>query len=113
RRRWKCRRCSSRRGGRNRRAPQVLFRFYQRRRTSQMMNGEETTAALVAAFGDDEETALERLRARLAVRAEAKGILDVAYRTLDSPAGTLLLIATELGLVRVAFSIEDHDAVLG
>jgi methylated-DNA-[protein]-cysteine S-methyltransferase len=78
-----------------------------------MTNTDETTAVLAAAFGDDEASALERLRADLAVRAQASGILDVAYRTLDSPAGTLLLIATERGLVRVAFSIEDHDAVLG
>ncbi len=52
------------------------------------------------------------LRERLVTAARAEGILDVAYRTLDTPVGTLLLAATELGLVRVAFSCEDHDAVL-
>ena len=40
------------------------------------------------------------------------GILDVAYRTLDTPVGSLLLAATEQGLVRVAYAGEDHDAVL-
>ena len=42
----------------------------------------------------------------------ADGVLDVAYRTLDTPVGTLLLAATETGLVRVAYPIEGHDQVL-
>jgi methylated-DNA-[protein]-cysteine S-methyltransferase len=53
-----------------------------------------------------------RLRRRLAELAEARGLLDVGYRTVDSPFGTLLLAATRDGLVRVAFSREDHDGVL-
>ena len=40
------------------------------------------------------------------------GILDVAYRTIDTPAGTLLLAATDKGLIRVAYACQDHDAVL-
>jgi methylated-DNA-[protein]-cysteine S-methyltransferase len=55
---------------------------------------------------------LHRLRARLAASAEAGGILDIAYRTVDSPVGPLLLAATDIGLVRVAYQREDHDAVL-
>jgi methylated-DNA-[protein]-cysteine S-methyltransferase len=39
-------------------------------------------------------------------------LLDIAYRTVDTPVSTLLLAATEDGLVRVAFAREDHDAVL-
>jgi methylated-DNA-[protein]-cysteine S-methyltransferase len=35
--------------------------------------------------------------------ADAAGLVDVAYATLDSPVGTLLLAATERGLVRVAY----------
>jgi methylated-DNA-[protein]-cysteine S-methyltransferase len=49
---------------------------------------------------------------RLAERAERQGLLDVSYRTIDSPLGPLLLAATGDGLVRVAFSREDHDSVL-
>lgn len=60
----------------------------------------------------DEDT-MSRLQARLAADAEAAGILDVAYRTVDSPVGTLLLAATGQGLVRVAYTSEDHDRVLG
>lgn len=35
--------------------------------------------------------------------AAAAGLLDVAYATLDSPLGTLLLAATPRGLVRIAY----------
>jgi methylated-DNA-[protein]-cysteine S-methyltransferase len=55
---------------------------------------------------------LRRLRERLATAAQAEGILDLAYRTVDSPVGPLLLAATDIGLVRVAYSREDHDTVL-
>ena len=56
---------------------------------------------------------LSRLRHGLALAAEAEGLLDVAYTTIDSPVGTLLLAATPKGLVRVAYDTEDHDRVLG
>jgi methylated-DNA-[protein]-cysteine S-methyltransferase len=52
------------------------------------------------------------LRARLVAAAERDGVLDVVYRTIDSPFGVLLLAATPAGLVRVAFAVEGHDAVL-
>jgi methylated-DNA-[protein]-cysteine S-methyltransferase len=55
---------------------------------------------------------LSRLRHRLGLAAEAEGLLDVAYTTIGSPVGTLLLAATPKGLVRVAYDIEDHDRVL-
>jgi methylated-DNA-[protein]-cysteine S-methyltransferase len=55
---------------------------------------------------------LSRLRHRLGLAAEAEGLLDVAYTTIDSPVGALLLAATPKGLVRVAYDIEDHDRVL-
>jgi len=55
---------------------------------------------------------LARLRADLVRRAEAEGLLDVAYRTVDSPLGALLLAATPVGLVRLAFEGEDHVTVL-
>jgi len=55
---------------------------------------------------------LARLRLRLERAAEADGLLDVAYTTVDSPVGPLLLAATPRGLVRVAYDVEDHDRVL-
>ncbi|MEN0128725.1 MAG: methylated-DNA--[protein]-cysteine S-methyltransferase [Brevundimonas sp.] len=57
-------------------------------------------------------TELERLHADLVRRAARQDLLDVAYRTLDGPLGPLLLAATPVGLVRVAFDVQDHDAVL-
>ncbi|MCE5290462.1 MAG: methylated-DNA--[protein]-cysteine S-methyltransferase [Nocardiaceae bacterium] len=59
-----------------------------------------------------EADTLERLRGRLVADAQAEGLIDVAYRTVDSPIGSLLLAATEQGLVRLAFANEDHDVVL-
>jgi methylated-DNA-[protein]-cysteine S-methyltransferase len=66
----------------------------------------------LAQISPDTDDRLELLRARLAVAAKADGILDVAYRVVDSPVGRLLLATTDVGLVRVAFSSENHDAVL-
>ena len=60
----------------------------------------------------DDTGTLSRLRDRLGLAAEAEGLLDVAYTTIDSPVGTLLLAATPRGLVRVAYAVEDHDRVL-
>jgi methylated-DNA-[protein]-cysteine S-methyltransferase len=70
-----------------------------------------TTLDLAALYPvDDDDVA--RLHARLVAAAETYGVLDVAYRTVDSPVGALLIAATPVGLVRVAFSSEGHDAVL-
>ncbi len=54
-----------------------------------------------------------RLHDRLAERAGVVDLLDVAYCTVDSPIGPLLLAATPQGLVRIAFALEDHGTVLG
>jgi methylated-DNA-[protein]-cysteine S-methyltransferase len=64
------------------------------------------------ALATDEAATLTRLHHRLAQDADAAEVLDVAYRTIDTPVGTLLLAATTAGLVRVAYDIEGHDAVL-
>jgi methylated-DNA-[protein]-cysteine S-methyltransferase len=68
--------------------------------------------ALFAELLDVDAATRTRLHARLAAQAEATGVLDIAYRTVDSPLGVLLLAATDHGLVRVAYAIEDHDRVL-
>ena len=67
---------------------------------------------LFAALPGVDEESQRRLQARLAASAADAGILDVAYRTLDTPVGTLLLAATEQGLVRVAYASSGHDAAL-
>lgn len=68
-------------------------------------------ADLAQAFPDTPDH-LAVLHERLAAAADSGGLLDVAYRTVDSPVGPLLLAGTEQGLVRIAFAGEGHDAVL-
>jgi methylated-DNA-[protein]-cysteine S-methyltransferase len=46
---------------------------------------------------------------KLADRAAAEGLLDVAYAKVDSPFGPLLVATTPRGLVKVSFP-EVHDA---
>jgi methylated-DNA-[protein]-cysteine S-methyltransferase len=67
---------------------------------------------LFDALGGDDSDALARLHSRLERDAEQADLLDVAYRTVDTPLGSLLLAATTAGLVRVAYASEGHDAVL-
>jgi len=55
---------------------------------------------------------LQLLQRQLADRAATHGLLDVAYRTLETPIGDVLLAATPAGLARVAFAAQDHDRVL-
>lgn len=77
-----------------------------------MARTEPEPRQLLRPLAAGEEEAARRLHARLAAAAARDGILDVAYRTLDSPVGTLLLAATEAGLVRVAYPRQDHSTVL-
>jgi methylated-DNA-[protein]-cysteine S-methyltransferase len=49
---------------------------------------------------------------RLAERASAEGLLDVAYTTTDSPYGPLLLASTPRGLVRLGLPNQDSEELL-
>lgn len=69
----------------------------------------DLTALLSTPFDAD---LMARLHQRLAQRADEADLLDIAYTTVDSPVGELLLAATPRGLVRVAYASEDHDRVL-
>ncbi|MFN8099381.1 MAG: methylated-DNA--[protein]-cysteine S-methyltransferase [Dermatophilaceae bacterium] len=66
--------------------------------------------ALLEAVDIDEGT-VGRLHGRLEAAAAREGVLDVSYRLVDSPVGSLLLARTPRGLVRVAFA-GDHGAAL-
>lgn len=66
----------------------------------------------LGAGSSDEQAILRRLHGRLAAIAWAEGALDVSYRTVDTPVGSLLLAGTPVGLVRIAFAGQDHDRVL-
>ncbi|MCD5421063.1 methylated-DNA--[protein]-cysteine S-methyltransferase [Rhodococcus pyridinivorans] len=52
------------------------------------------------------------LREKLVLDAEAAGLLEVAFRVVDTPVGPLLLATTPVGLVRVAYVADGSDAVL-
>lgn len=45
------------------------------------------------------------LAARTAARAAEEGIADVAYATVDSPAGRLVAVTTRRGLARIAYEL--------
>lgn len=70
------------------------------------------TEYLLPALPAITDDTMSALRNRLADTAQRDGLLDVAYRTLPSPIGELLLAATEQGLVRVGFAIEGQELVL-
>jgi methylated-DNA-[protein]-cysteine S-methyltransferase len=63
-------------------------------------------------FPTTEQGVLERLHRGLEDSADRAGLLDVAYTSVDTPVGPLLLAASNIGLVRIAFENEDHDRVL-
>ena len=75
-------------------------------------NDEAASAGLLAPLAAGDQEAARRLHDRLVAAAAEAGLLDVSYRTVDSPLGSLLLAATGQGLVRVAYAAEDHDKVL-
>jgi methylated-DNA-[protein]-cysteine S-methyltransferase len=54
----------------------------------------------------------DQLARAIRYRAEAEGLLDVAYATLDSPLGQLLVAVTPRGVVRVAYPGEGEEVVL-
>ena len=70
-------------------------------------------AALSRAGREDVTAAAGAAAGRLAEQAANDGLLDVAYTTIDSPVGPVLVAATRRGLVRISFSSHyDHDDVL-
>ena len=75
-------------------------------------NGVEEGVSGLLAFTIPSLEDVERLHRRLEESAEEAEVLDVAYTTIDTPIGTLLLAATEKGLLRVAFEIEGLESVL-
>lgn len=66
----------------------------------------------LTALRDVDPELLARLRDGLADQAASAGLLDLGYRTIDSPLGSLLLVASDRGLTRIAFASQDHDRVL-
>jgi len=74
-------------------------------------NTDEVTAALRvmtagAAAGS------RRAASRIGDAADAAGLVDIAYGTVDTPIGTLLVAMSRRGLMRVAFEEEIDDTVV-
>lgn len=69
-------------------------------------------AAELSASGPRDDAAWALVRERVATRALADGLADVAVERHDSPLGRIVLGATAAGLVRVGLPAEDEDAVL-
>lgn len=77
-----------------------------------MMNSTEMTGDRLAGGFSVAEADLRVLRDRLSHRADQEGLLELAYRVVDSPVGRLLVVAGDHGVVRVAFEREGFPAVL-
>ena len=73
---------------------------------------ETTDIRTLTALVTPDDAHLAELRAGLADRAGAAGLLEISYTTIETPVGRLLLAATARGLVRVAYELEGFDAVL-
>lgn len=58
------------------------------------------------------EADLTALRDRLSRRADQDGLLELAYRVVETPIGRLMVIGGGRGVVRVAFEREGFPAVL-
>lgn len=71
-----------------------------------------STHSPLTALPEIDSATMSRLRDALTAKAADAGLLDLAYRTVDSPLGSLLLVASDRGLTRVAFPNEGHDQVL-
>jgi methylated-DNA-[protein]-cysteine S-methyltransferase len=64
------------------------------------------------ADGPPPELDTARMGEELGRRALQAGLADIAYGSMDSPVGELLVAVTDRGLVRVAFADEPPDEVL-
>ena len=72
------------------------------------MSDVELTLKLSGDLGRD----AARAAARFAATATASGALDVAYATVDSPFGPLLVAASARGLLRLAYPDEPVEALI-
>jgi methylated-DNA-[protein]-cysteine S-methyltransferase len=68
--------------------------------------------ALGVAFDEPPSLIGAHVHDRFVERAAREGLVDVAYRTVDTRIGRLLLAASPSGLLRIAFELEGFDAVL-
>ncbi|MGO1884188.1 MAG: methylated-DNA--[protein]-cysteine S-methyltransferase [Citricoccus sp.] len=77
----------------------------------QAMGTERWEGTLAGQFSVTEAD-LTALRDRFSHRADQEGLLELAYRVVETPVGRLLVIGGPRGVVRVAFEREGFPAVL-
>jgi methylated-DNA-[protein]-cysteine S-methyltransferase len=70
---------------------------------------QNTLSPIERALSDRAALGPDALLPELEPAAAAAGLLDVAFATLDSPLGRLLLAATPRGLVRLAYLDDDEE----
>lgn len=75
-------------------------------------NTDESDVTALLTLTSPTAAAIANLHRRLADSADIAGVLDIAYTTIDTPVGSLLLAATDEGLVRVAYERQGHDTAL-
>ena len=73
--------------------------------------GEARIRSVIRAASPTDVDAPE-LAAALAARADREGLIEVAYSSVDSPVGTLMVAATDAGLVRLGLAGTDHGLML-
>ena len=73
-----------------------------------------TEAEIEAAIRSQPETGLDigALASAIAERGAGDGLVEVAFTTVETPIGELLLASTDEGLVRVGWSADDRDWIL-
>jgi len=79
---------------------------------SKKQEGVDELESSLRVFASPDPVAWTATRRRLAERAIAADLVDVAFERHDSPLGALLLGATSAGLVRLGLPAEGEDAVL-
>lgn len=76
------------------------------------MNSTDMAEGLMEGRFSVAEADLRALRDQLSRRADEEGLLELAYRVLETPVGRLLVIRGPRGVVRVAFEREGFSQVL-
>jgi len=72
----------------------------------------DAVAAALRAMTAGAAAGSRRAASRIGDAADAAGLIDIAYGTVDTPIGALLVAVSRRGLMRVAFEEEIDDTVI-
>jgi len=72
----------------------------------------EAVAVALRAMTSDAAAGSRRAASRIGDAADAAGLVDIAYGTVDTPIGALLVAVSRRGVTRVAFEEEIGDTVI-